>query len=814
MDKEVVYRALKGFGTYSSENYTAHLDRLDYGEQMEDLHGQYWYISPGVESYMVNPVTIPDLQEYYSQLPLLQSSPEKPASVQGSESATTSDIFAELPLELVQHITRFIPIESVNALQQVNPSVAAFTQTNSFWKERILQDMPWLYDLPERKNTGLDWARIYKELLLKSEKTEHIILGLANRRRIWLLCEQIAESYIALKQAKDSQKHSSLLDAVSDKMIKVGHLPGAKFEMSKLALFDDVEDVGKYESTLKVHWTREGYLLGFSVKTADSTHHHLGASNLVAARTDSVSIPEGDWLRGFVFISNDGIEYTYLCEEDIGRVVVGIELIFEHGDSLLLGQSKGDRRITQVAEGQLLVGLLAEWSQTGGIVRLSLLRHAEKVMPSSDSSKKVSIRTNKSLGSILWRNELPPPHLNISKSLVGYWASDFSVELNPHDAVVFGQNEAELAALTTISIDAQFGGLELGYADGSTKAYGPQRWGMSSFRIDGPGGERVTAVFMDVKTHPNGLRLVTNRKRQFTVGPNLAPGTNIIRSSARKVVCGLFCAWSEGRGTGQARMDSLGVMTFPGSYEPENNIGEEEDYQGPRDAAGLWWEPEAPPSSWREDGPVYGQHEQQTRWRTTQTKPGEYDVAHWFDLTRRVDNVRVTFTHGDKKLQNGMSLVSITLQYTDGSRASAGPDGFDGYSKACDDHKNERSEKKNEKEEKWPFCWCHYGFTDKQELAQAPHYRHDEFAVGGEYIQAIRLWTCPWLQGLQFVSTRGGGTEGPTWGVCKGEPTTILRFGQDTTTVGLKVGIADNERPTTYLDRIVFSLQALVKAPQ
>jgi hypothetical protein len=156
IDKEVVYRALKEFGTSSSENYAAHLDRLDYGDQMDELHGQYWYISPGAEAYMVNPVTIPGLKEYYSQLPLLESSPERTANVDTS----ASDVFSKLPLELLQHVTRYIPVDNMSALQAVSPSVAAFTTTNSFWRERVLQDMPWLYDMPEKKNMDLDWARI------------------------------------------------------------------------------------------------------------------------------------------------------------------------------------------------------------------------------------------------------------------------------------------------------------------------------------------------------------------------------------------------------------------------------------------------------------------------------------------------------------------------------------------------------------------------------------------------------------------------------------------------------------------------------
>ncbi|KAH8705613.1 hypothetical protein BGW36DRAFT_435497 [Talaromyces proteolyticus] len=827
IDKEVLFLALKSF-VEGEPPYDRCLGLVDYGECMDELQQQYWYILPGVEYYMVNPVNIPALERYYSNIPTLLSSEHTPPSADTVETrllpGVVHDYFAEVPVKILLHILQYLPIDSVNALRTVSSYVTSATSSSSFWEKRLRQDMPWLYDIPEENNSngqGVDWAQVCQDLHEKSHNNcESRILGLVNRKRIWKICDLFAASYFNIKKAKDYENSTAVLkNAFSGPMVPLGDLGKVKTETSKLALISDVNDVGVKNPVLSIYWSREGFLLGFGVTldTATTGQKASGDSDYVgakgkAARTDEVKIPQGDWLTGFMFMTRIGLEDTHEEKKNPGRFVIGIELLFNTTESMHFGASNGNKRLVLTEPGEVIVGLLVEWTATSGILNLALLKHEKRV-----SFQEIYPYADSSLNQVLWKDDIPPPILQMSRLMNegGSWVPDG--EFCPHEAVIFGRDDEELSTITGISVDVQFGVLEIHYShDRPSKSVGPKPWATKTFAIDGPGGERIIAAFVGNNIQL-GFRLVTNRNRQLTYGLNLYP-TRQDSLNAREtgIFCGLSCSWSM-NDSDQPRLDAVATLSLPKPSHREYHDGL--DIFGLQDQNKLWWEPDAPPPTWKESGSIYGSQLRKLsdgyQYHIASTEPVTTDgnVVSWFDLRRPVDEIKVTFTHGHSWIRKRVSLISIILQYTDGSQASSGPTQFFIDSEDADE------------ENEIPWIWYHQGFkgTDEEDRVESPFYRHDSFTAGGDFIACVRIWAKQFLRGFQFLTCSG--LEGPKWGICEGDAATTIRFTRggngaseqddgEQRAVGLKVFTGVDRQQFSYRrshsSRIITGFQALV----
>jgi hypothetical protein len=96
------------------------------------------------------------------------------------------------------------------ALRQVSRFARQATQSDSFWKRRLLREQTWLWDThffvayweSSGKAAGEKQSVDWKKLCIVMEKstarcfgTKGAMVALANRRRIWKACGEIAEVY-------------------------------------------------------------------------------------------------------------------------------------------------------------------------------------------------------------------------------------------------------------------------------------------------------------------------------------------------------------------------------------------------------------------------------------------------------------------------------------------------------------------------------------------------------------------------------------------------------------------------------------------
>lgn len=150
------------------------------------------------QSLVVNPVTIPDLD---SDLDLIMNSLDKKA--RPDRNPPGEDIFSKLPVELRHEIFELLPAGSILALKAASSTMHTTTLRAELWKQRLRREVPWLWEIHDvdvfqsqyfEGKTSKLLLDIDKKSKYTSENDDYIF-GLANRRRIWGVCEQIRTQY-------------------------------------------------------------------------------------------------------------------------------------------------------------------------------------------------------------------------------------------------------------------------------------------------------------------------------------------------------------------------------------------------------------------------------------------------------------------------------------------------------------------------------------------------------------------------------------------------------------------------------------------
>ncbi|KAF3394026.1 hypothetical protein F1880_005532 [Penicillium rolfsii] len=189
--RDVLWNVLEGLNQYVRL-------QLSYGEP-EPLDQQFWCEEKGHEILVVNPVTIPQID---ADLDFIKQSLDQRASP--SQSPPREDIFDKLPYELRHEIFTLLPSGSILALKAASWSMHITTLSCEFWRDKLKAEIPWLWEIHEvnvfhsqesEERASKVLLDIHKKSTYTSENDDYI-MGLANRRRIWGVCEQIRARYL------------------------------------------------------------------------------------------------------------------------------------------------------------------------------------------------------------------------------------------------------------------------------------------------------------------------------------------------------------------------------------------------------------------------------------------------------------------------------------------------------------------------------------------------------------------------------------------------------------------------------------------
>ena len=116
------------------------------------------------------------------------------------------DPFGGLPVELRERIFELLPIKDFSALRAASYPMYNTPASRQLWKGIFSSAMPWLWEMEELLTKGNEVERLslcltYGELERRStfqDDLDQLNLTLANRRRVWSVCEMISKKYASI----------------------------------------------------------------------------------------------------------------------------------------------------------------------------------------------------------------------------------------------------------------------------------------------------------------------------------------------------------------------------------------------------------------------------------------------------------------------------------------------------------------------------------------------------------------------------------------------------------------------------------------
>ncbi|KAI1418036.1 hypothetical protein F5Y13DRAFT_150420 [Hypoxylon sp. FL1857] len=128
----------------------------------------------------------------------------KPVSKVDLSSKVRHDPFAKLPYSVICRISFLIYDTTVPDFATASWAVHSATRSKtSFWKSSLQHNMAWFFEIQELMRLGaLRRPEMFKGIFLWANKKIWVSNGLkgplmyvANRRRIWSICEDLGSTY-------------------------------------------------------------------------------------------------------------------------------------------------------------------------------------------------------------------------------------------------------------------------------------------------------------------------------------------------------------------------------------------------------------------------------------------------------------------------------------------------------------------------------------------------------------------------------------------------------------------------------------------
>ncbi|VUC23465.1 unnamed protein product [Clonostachys rosea] len=797
LDKEIFFDTLKSKAADDQSGRSLNIHYGDISDKME----QYWGAERNAEHYVCDPVEVKGLRELYYNLPLRKGDSVSELKIYSTEG----DTFARFPPDILLLIASHLKeVTALYTLRQASPAFANLELSNGFWRKRLKDDMPWLWDLPTPTFSQLhdvDWKKVYHRLDWGSRpyaRKQNRIPGLCNRRRIWTqLCPVFAEEYTqfaANVKAWGSTKPLALKDAFESTPRQLGCPEVGGTRAITENMIDFFGDLPSADISLVVDWAASQHLIDIHL-LKDGHHNPTKGQRLTPDHTETVHIPDDDWLTGLIFTSRE--EMVEGREEE--RYIFGLDILFAKRPPVKLGSDQGDKRLFYVSSpDRFIVALKPYRTDEGILTRMGLVEqpseHAEGCHRIIDSW-----RDNYSISTMeySWCRELPPLHVRLSQASVDRFSYLGFIDQNPMELLMFGTSEQELADITSISIDIHLGGVQVTYGHRPSRAVGFRFQAMKTLPIDGRGGERIVQCHSTVQGNPNSLTFLTNRGRCLSIGKSVGSRgpLRFTNGSTNLMPCGIYACWMK-VGKAQWLLRSVGavgsvllghvdITTLPSL---------------PQDTSGYYWEPSMLPRGLEESGTIWGsrviQESSSPIPRIVGTVPSMGCTVSRLDCSRPIAEMRVTLVHSTSHPILA-PITAIAFKYTDGEEAAVGPDVFPSPS-TCD--------------------WCSTGSSIREEIDQVPHYRHQIWKVGGRRLSSLRIWRpdSMSLGAIQFIAE--GRKESPIWGFWghnirnmeAGEMRFVGEGGGDS--IGLKLFFQGIGRGGFRDDTVIVAIQGLSMA--
>ncbi|KAJ4253825.1 hypothetical protein NW762_010220 [Fusarium torreyae] len=197
LDKGALYKA---FNDINQEYRSLYLDYGDAGRFQE----QFWESEYGMEYLVINPQYRPELKSQILDFINSERFKSTPLS-QIIQNHSAIDQLARLPQTVMFEFMDLLDNDSLTNLCRASRSTFLRLRGDQFfWKRRIMIRMPYFIELKEILEDGSqlsaaqDLRKIFFWAEIASEPKSGVtgfMLPIANRRRIWSVCEQIEKHY-------------------------------------------------------------------------------------------------------------------------------------------------------------------------------------------------------------------------------------------------------------------------------------------------------------------------------------------------------------------------------------------------------------------------------------------------------------------------------------------------------------------------------------------------------------------------------------------------------------------------------------------
>ncbi|KAM0420629.1 hypothetical protein ACHAPT_011545 [Fusarium lateritium] len=564
-DTSGVNRAVlfKVFGELVSES--CRCCKLDFGDAVKG-QDQSWQALPGYEYTVINPERRESLVEDIFGVINHDKFAETPSSLHLGDKVRW-DPFQQIPESVLRDVLDLLDNESVLNLCRASWSMFDLIRHNrSFWETRIRKHTPYFEELGDTLAEEYESLRAQdpRKILLWAEEASKPRVGIsgflmpvANRRRIWGVCEQIARLYDADCPDPGSETTCEMESiAVGNKMHFVGFNGNVVFDTQQSFWVQSWDEYNEDRPwTIKTFWNSDWDMTGIAVSFEGEEPRMFGKRGTEegAWETSKEMSPE-TWIRGFVFhlrpanaiLGWENASWNYISVKGITT-----------GDSLM-------QRPLFAADDMVIVGIqgqLAEQEKedaTPWILRFGLLQaypcDEEKPDPGyypeigeeerlSWSSESLSL-----LDEPLWESEsLKLVYIDLDR----VEEAALEPEHIPMRILMMGNHPDELANVKSISACVRSTGLEkhcnkgyinnvvtnlrVSFANQQTQAIRevdddgsplPGNW--DEFEIDGPGGEVIEEVswIQESDKCPEHLELRTNRGRTVLFAADTLPDEN------------------------------------------------------------------------------------------------------------------------------------------------------------------------------------------------------------------------------------------------------------------------------------------------
>ncbi|EGC47865.1 F-box domain-containing protein [Histoplasma capsulatum var. duboisii H88] len=386
------------------------------------------------------------------------------------------DPFGELPFDLLYSILRFLPGDSTRALMSASWPVYGATRHPALWKQLMYWGMPWFWELHklvgEDNVTDLDYKNLYLWLNKATMPVYGMrgpFLGIANRRRIWCACAQLADKYFLSFHQRESTTDEDFNSVLQQNQIV--QLPMVKYPQSDMEVrtiskqwLHTLEEFNGRSALLETFWSSDDYLMGLTVSFRTSRRPFGRDAATGGAHQHVLSIESSDWISGLVLY----MPVMDLLDAHACTAVKGIEVNFVSGKHVSIGSCAGNHRPFMVSEDHYLVGLVGQAGEDGIISRFGILES-----PATESNKfyihdaRIVPESERPFGQrLLWSSAASPfeprgdqrrfiwshPDIQVvSPSSIGDMGHGVPTDLVPHQFLMWALHGDELRKLTRIS---------------------------------------------------------------------------------------------------------------------------------------------------------------------------------------------------------------------------------------------------------------------------------------------------------------------------------------------------------------------------